>query len=245
MLILALATLPLLVLENYVRAVEVMAEPLNWAISGVFAADLAVRLVLHGPGRARFALSRWYDFVIVILTLIPVLMPLRALRSARLLKLLKAVRILAVGFRAYNSAKQTWGGLSGRFAIITAAILVAFSAATVWLFESNGEGEIDSYGQTVWWTFVTMTTVGYGDVSPVTSGGRVSAVVLMVAGITVFGIITANLAAHFSSAKDEPENEKQVEQLVERVGELTAAVERLTAQIEEGGARGPEGVGGS
>ena len=81
----------------------------------------------------------------------------------------------------------------------------------------------------MWWAIVTMTTVGYGDISPQTGGGKAVAIVLMLAGITVFGVITANLAAWFTASKEEADKDD----LARQVKELTEAVERLTAQIEE------------
>ena len=55
----------------------------------------------------------------------------------------------------------------------------------------------------LWWTVVTLTTVGYGDVSPVTMGGRVTAAVFMLAGIGVVSFITANIAAFFVESDQE------------------------------------------
>ena len=226
MLVLALGSIPLLVFESFYPSVFAV---LNWAISGAFAVELGVRLVLHGPGRRRYAVSKWYDFAIVALTLIPVLMPLRALRSVRVLKVLKILRLMAFAERGWHTAKRIWAGTSGRYVLVAAVALIAASAVGVWFFEDGGGGDIDSVGETVWWAIVTMTTVGYGDISPTTGGGKAVAVVLMLGGITVFGVITANLAAWFTRSKDQADKDD----LARQVSELTAAVERLSTQIEE------------
>lgn len=77
---------------------------------------------------------------------------------------------------------------------------------------------IDSYGEALWWSAVTVTTVGYGDYSPVTAVGRAIAVGLMVAGIALLGVITATLASW----------------IVERVGEQDDANQAATrAQVAE------------
>ncbi len=225
MLVLALGSIPLLVFESFIPSAAAL---LNWAISGVFAVELGVRMVLHGPGRAEYAVRRWYDFAIVALTLIPALMPLRALRSARALKVLKILRLMAFADRGWHTAKRIWAGTSGRYVLAAAIALIAASAVGVWVFEDGGGGDIDSPGETIWWAIVTMTTVGYGDISPTTGGGKAVAIVLMLAGITVFGVITANLAAWFTANKEEADTED----LTEQISELTAAVERLSAQLE-------------
>jgi len=228
MLVLALGSIPLLVFERSVGWVESVAVPLNWAITGVFAAELGVRMAVHGPGRSRYAASKWYDFAIVLLTVIPVLMPLRALRSVRVLKALKVLRLAAFAERGWHTAKRIWARTKGRYVLSAAVTLIAASASAVWFFERGGNS-IDSWGDTIWWSFTTMTTVGYGDISPVTGGGKAAATLLMLAGITVFGVITANMAAWFTRSKEEAENDD----LARQVEELTAAVERLVERIEE------------
>ena len=226
MLVLALGSIPLLVFESFYPSLFAV---LNWVISGVFAVELAVRLVIHGPGRKRYAVSKWYDFAIVALTLIPVLMPLRALRSVRVLKVLKTLRLVAFGERGWHTAKRIWSGTSGRYVLAAAVALIAASAVGVWFFEDEGGGDIDTWGDTIWWAIVTMTTVGYGDISPQTSGGKAVAIIIMLAGITVFGVITANLAAWFTRSKEEAGRDD----LAQQVYELTKAVERLTGQIKD------------
>ncbi|MCY3888874.1 MAG: ion transporter [bacterium] len=225
MLVLALGSIPLLVFESFYPSLFAV---LNWAISGVFAVELGVRLVVHGPGRRRYAVTKWYDFAIVALTLIPVLMPLRALRSVRVLKVLKVLRVAAFVERGFHTVKRIWAGTSGRYVLAVAVGLIAASAVGVWFFEDRGGAEIDSWGDTIWWAIVTMTTVGYGDISPQTGGGKAVAIILMLAGITVFGVITANLAAWFTRSKEQANQAD----LGRQVQELTAAVERLTAQVE-------------
>jgi voltage-gated potassium channel Kch len=63
-------------------------------------------------------------------------------------------------------------------------------------FESGRNPEVVTLGDSLWWVIVTLTTVGYGDISPVTSGGRLVALVLMVAGIGTLSMSTAAIAAY-------------------------------------------------
>ena len=57
------------------------------------------------------------------------------------------------------------------------------------------DGRVGSFGDALWWSAATITTVGYGDLTPVTFGGRVAGVALMVVGISTFAVITARVAA--------------------------------------------------
>ena len=80
--------------------------------------------------------------------------------------------------------------LIGFVFVLGAALLVAF-------LERNADGSISDVESALWWAAATVTTVGYGDVTPVTAAGRGVGVFLMFVGIGVFGVLTANVAAFF------------------------------------------------
>ena len=75
--------------------------------------------------------------------------------------------------------------------------MVLGSAAAAYALEDGAGGTIDSLGDALWWAITTVTTVGYGDMFPVTPAGRGIAAFLMLSGIALFGVLTANIAAFF------------------------------------------------
>jgi voltage-gated potassium channel len=82
--------------------------------------------------------------------------------------------------------------------LIAAAATLFVGAWLVLLFEENAKGSnIHSYPDALWWAIVTVTTVGYGDRYPTTEGGRIVAVVLMLLGISLIGVLTATIASVF------------------------------------------------
>ena len=82
--------------------------------------------------------------------------------------------------------------------LIAAAATLFLGAWLVLLFEENAKGSnIHSYPDALWWAIVTVTTVGYGDRYPVTEGGRMVAVILMLLGIGLIGVLTATVASVF------------------------------------------------
>jgi voltage-gated potassium channel len=82
--------------------------------------------------------------------------------------------------------------------LLIVLVLNLIAAAMVLEFEGgNPEATIASYPDALWWALTTITTVGYGDRFPMSSPGRAVAVVLMIAGIAMFGVITATIAAYF------------------------------------------------
>ena len=112
--------------------------------------------------------------------------------------------------------------IRGRVVMYTAAsatLLVYVASLAMLETERNAaEATITNFGEAVWWSIVTVTTVGYGDEYPVTTTGRVIAVLLMIGGISLIGVITATVASW----------------IVERVSEEDSAHRAATAaQIDE------------
>lgn len=193
---------------------------IGWLDIGV-CAILFVDVVLRwraAPDQRAFWKWGWMD----LLACIPVIEPLRALRLLRVfwvIRVFKALRsmqhlaTLVVGRRAQDGATA---------GILLIVMLLMTSALAVLNFEQEAEGAtIKEAGDAIWWAFITITTVGYGDFYPVTPGGRMVAIVLMVSGVGFFGVISGFLAAKMfgTEIKDE---EEQLDRLEAKVDELLA-----------------------
>lgn len=124
--------------------------------------------------------------------------------------------------------------LRGKIATYTggsAVPVIRVAALAVLNAERHAAGaSITDFPKALWWAFVTVTTVGYGDLSPVTTTGRVVAVALMIGGIAVLGVVTATLASWIVSGVSAEEAEEhaatrgQVAELQDRVRRLTDLV---------------------
>ena len=150
----------------------------NWwlaariVLSGIFLVDLVVRARLSARP---WAYVRDHPFLILAVAFPPV----RVVFSVRLVR------------RTFQR------GNLGRF-LAVAAILLANAALICWAFERDARGStIDSVGTALWWSIVTVTTVGYGDYTPVTLGGRITAVAVMALGILTLAVVTATIASRF------------------------------------------------
>ncbi len=196
LLALALAMVPLLVapfvLDLSDRA-ETVALGLDWIIWALFAVELMVKTYL-APSRRSYLTSHWFDVVIVV---VPFLRPLRVARSARALRLLRGARLLSVLARLGGTTRAILTRHGLQYVLLLGLGLVLGAALLVALLERNADGSISDVGSALWWAAAKVTTVGYGDVAPVTAAGRGVGVFLMFVGIGVFGVVTANVAAFF------------------------------------------------
>jgi len=108
--------------------------------------------------------------------------------------LLPPLRI-ALSLRLVRSVFQR--GNLGRF-LVAAGILVMNGAIAVYFYERHAPGgNIRTVGDAVWWSLVTVTSVGYGDEFPVTPRGRVAAVFIMAVGLLTLAVVTAQVASSF------------------------------------------------
>ena len=165
-----------------------------WAAWAVFLADYVVRLAL-APARGRFVMHNIFDLLVVVL---PLLRPLRLLRLLTLLHVLN---------------RHAGTSLRGRVVIYVsgAAVMVMFLASLAILDAERGRtgANIESFGDALWWSATTVTTVGYGDRFPVTAQGRAIAAALMLSGIALIGMVTATLASWLVQRVQEVEEATQ------------------------------------
>jgi voltage-gated potassium channel len=228
--VLALAIIPLLLGPFFFKlsdSVERAFLALDWSIWAIFALDISVRTYL-AERKIDYLRRNWFDVMIVVL---PFLRPLRVLRSVRAIRLLRAgpflIRVTANSRELLRHRGLQWVLLLGLAIIFTCATIV-------WGLERNQGGTIGDYGDALWWAFATVTTVGYGDTTPVTTEGRAVAVFLMLVGISFFGWITANIAAFLVEfGGGEQEEEITLRDVMARLERIEQHLQTLNEQSEE------------
>ena len=214
-----------------------------WANLGVwlvFLSDYAIRLLV-APDKLTFIRQNIPDLVASL--------PLDFLRPTRLLRLVRLVRLVRV-FSAFNRFVRTVRGVLSTnglgYILVVVACLVLLGGFVIWTVEPR----VGSFADGLWWGVVTLTTVGYGDISPSTLVGRMVAVTLMVVGIGLVGAVTASVASYFLAPKRQTSPVEYVRSQLANWHELSREDRRLLAAMlrtmaEEPARGGETGQGGS
>lgn len=192
-------------------------------LSVIFLFDFTLRMV-RAPSKNQYFFTErgWLDLLgslplpnAKILRIFRVLRSLRTIRKFGLKNMLQDA--------ADNAAESALYGV-----LLLLILLLEFGSMGVYAFEMNSpQANIQSGGDALWWSVVTMATIGYGDRFPVTPGGRLVAVLVMMAGVGLFGVFTGFLANTFLKPRVKNKDEITLEILSQQIRELQKEIKKL------------------
>ena len=173
-------------------------------------------------------------------------LPFQATKIFRVFRIFKIVRLS----RAYSPGtivrelKENRAGSALLLTIFLVIVVLEFGGSLIVAVEADDpSANITTAGDGVWWAFVTITTVGYGDQFPVTESGRLVGMLTMMLGVGVFGVLTGFLANAFIPPKEETRADGAIteeassdihefKRLLEEQERITASLKTQLAQIE-------------
>ena len=161
-------------------------------LTAVFLFDFFRHLALSHPRRRYLIEERgWIDLLGSLPTIFPILRFFRLVRIWRLLRTYRLPDIL-------RTLRRDRAATSLQLVLFLVLVVVEFGGMLVLTFEQPTPGaNITTGGDAIWWAFVSITTVGYGDKYPITTGGRATAVVMLWSGVALIGVLSAYLANLF------------------------------------------------
>lgn len=223
MALLAIASIVLIV-ADYAKQINITAWPyslIDNAILIVFAVDYFTRIFL-AKDKKKFFKNNIFD----LLSIIPVnniFYFFRIARLGRLFRLLKLLRIIHLV------------GLVGRLEQllkVNGFIYYLYASIAVLLITSSMYcvSERVSFNTALWWSITTSTTVGYGDISPSTAIGKLAAIVDMLVGIGLIGMLTSSITNFFTRSNDDSLS-KEIAELKEQNQELIQKLDQIEKRL--------------
>lgn len=198
----------------------------DWLVWWFFVVE-SLLLISMVDNKWRYLRTNWMN-VFIIAAGLPIILwgysPLAAiLRSLRLLLMVGLIFRLASTVRKVLNKNQLGKTL------LVSLILVFISGVIISAIDPAFKTPADG----IWWALVTISTVGYGDYSPVSIPGRIFASVLIVSGVVLFSLVTANLAAYFVEKEVEQETKDEEQYLDQAVEKLHARLKNIENQLEK------------
>lgn len=186
---------------------------IEWVLTGLFTVEYILRLVVVRESK-RYALS--FMGLVDLLALLPTYLSLffddtQALQIIRALRLLRVFRIFQLGTLQTEGRGLFAALIASRYKVAvflgTVMIIVVIQGALLYYLEHDQNSGFSSIPRAVYWAIVTLTTVGYGDISPVTVGGQFIASILMLLGYGIIavptGIVTAEVTLNEFARRQE------------------------------------------
>ena len=202
LLIIAIGSLPLLLLEiishRLTSGDKTFLLIVNLTVFLAYAIDYLVEFLVT-PEKGRYVRSEWSSLLIVIAQLfaiLPAMSFLGFLRGARALRVVSSfTRIIGISMASRSQGREILKKRATSFAFGLAGFTLITSAVGFTLAEDVGkDGRIQSFFDALWWSGATITTVGYGDIYPITAAGRIIAIFTMLVGISTLAVVTARIA---------------------------------------------------
>jgi len=183
--------------------------------------------LIQADNKTKFLQWGWIDLVSSIPT-IDLFRYARLIRLVRIFRIVRSARSTKV-LVSYLFVSRRQGAFSSVAAI--SIILIIFSSMAILNVEDLANSNIKTAEEALWWSFVTITTVGYGDYYPVSIEGRLVAIILIVAGVGLFGTFTGFVASWFLEEQEEVQEEQTIETLREEIIQLNSKIDRLESLL--------------
>lgn len=210
LIILSMVTFSLETLPNLSASTKSILKTIEIFTVSVFTVEYLLRLFVS-DNKLRFAFSFYglIDLLAILPFFITPAFDLRTLRAFRLLRLFRAFKLVR-----YNKAISRF-----RHAILLikeelvlfgsfSCLILYLSTAGIYFFESKAQPEVfSSIFHSLWWAVATLTTVGYGDIYPITVGGKLFAFFILMIGLGIVAVPTGLLSSALSKAREMEEKE--------------------------------------
>lgn len=178
-------------------------ERIDLAIACIFLVEFLWRW-RRAEDRGHFLRTSWWELLAAIPMTVETVQALRGVRLLRVLRIVRLLRVVrfAVRMKIVMERARLFGDRTHLIGITsTVTAIVITGAAAFHYFEFGVNPNVKGFGDSIWWSIITVTTVGYGDIYPHTTAGRIVATLLLVTGLGTFGAWAASMAAWITESR--------------------------------------------
>jgi len=195
--------LVLLLYETTTNIPESTRTAIIWIDTAACIAFIAefIYKIRHANSGSLYFKRHWID----LLSSIPFITFLRVGRALRLIRLFRFFRFIALFSRIGKHILVYFLEDTFTFILFSAITVCILGSVYIYYIEAGINPNINSIGDAFWWCFVTLTSVGYGDISPVTTMGRIGGTVIIMSGLGLFSSLTALIATRLIEYKNRKE----------------------------------------
>ena len=188
-------------------------------IWGIFIVDLTTRTIL-APRHIAYLVHHPIDVLAV---------------AVPAFRVLRVLRVLTAGQWLISRGSRLRIGRTATAVVIAVVFITYLGALAVLNAERGAKGAtIETFGDALWWALVTMSTVGYGDYTPVTGNGRIIAVGIMIVGVGLLGLVGASVASAVVSRLSGKQQQGQ-DEVRSEIKQLLSEVAALRQELAEAG----------
>lgn len=211
MIIVSLISFSVETLPNLSKQTAQILKHIEIVTVSIFTIEYICRVfVANKKMKFMFSFFGLVDLIAIIPFYLSTAIDLRAIRILRLLRLFRAFKLMrySKAIQRFHTALKIAKEELVLFSIV-AAMALYFAAVGIYYFENSAQPEaFSSIFQSMWWALATLTTVGYGDVYPITTGGKIFTFLVLMVGLGVVAVPTGLIASALSSAREFEKNEK-------------------------------------
>ncbi|MCM0647977.1 potassium channel family protein [Clostridium swellfunianum] len=192
----------------------------------IFVLDFFIRWGLS-KDKSAFIRNHYVDLIAIL--------PFHFFTNSPYGSLLKLMRVLTYSMRLIHNIKDVLYTNGFIYSLGSATVITILGSFAIYFFEKDTSATIKSYGDAFWWSIVTVTTVGYGDISPTTTAGRIIAAILMLSGIGFLSMLTSTVSTYFITKTNEKKSEivHDGEKVVLDISELSQEKKKMLLSYYE------------
>lgn len=135
------------------------------------------------------------NWFLVIILVLPLFRVFRLVRLARFVRILRLLRLQSLVNRLKKNMRTLVHNLE--YVVVTLLMVILIASFVMWHIEQSTGGNIDTFGKAVWWSVITITTVGYGDLVPTSPASQIFGGVVSLVGIVLFMLVVARITSLF------------------------------------------------